>query len=151
MSIVEALPQKLTKLAGITLIRNTGNGEVEKEAADAGPSVRPRSSIDNSGEDHSGAEPFPEPHVNLTVIKDGRQKKSVPFNDFRKELDIEKERRRIREPALTKKRKPETEAITAIGEKRPKRNVAKKPAIVDSVKEKSPIEPSTRNININIR
>ena len=121
VSIVEALPQKLTKLAGITLIRNNGPSENSEKKASSGPSAskKQRVSIEKSQnnenhndaseneEEHDSSEIFPEPHVNLTVIKNsGRQKKSVPFNDFRKEIDIEQARQLIREPTLTKKRKP---------------------------------------------
>ena len=105
MSIVEALPQKLTKLAGITLIRSSGEPEKEK----AGPAPKQRVSEENK--EDQGRESFPEPHINLTVIKDGRQKK---FNDFRKELNIEQARQQIREPNLTKKRKPIAEGVCSI-------------------------------------
>ena len=83
------------------------------------------------------------------TFKDGRQKKSVPFNDFRKELDIEQERQRIREPNLAKKRKPPLAVPEAPGaEKRPKRSAARKPAIVEDENDffsqedkKSPAKP----------
>ena len=154
VSIVEALPQKLTKLAGITLIRNTGPSENSEKKASAGPSapkiqrisIKKRQNNEeqdaSENEDHhDSSEIFPEPHVNLTVIKNsGRTKKSVPFNDFRKEIDIEQARQLIREPTLTKKRKPPmvNEEDQPLSEKRPKRAAARKPAIVEDDPDFSP-------------
>ena len=46
VSIVEALPQKLTKLAGITLIRNTGPTENSEKKASARPSAPKIQTID---------------------------------------------------------------------------------------------------------
>ena len=149
VSIVEALPQKLTKLAGITLIRNAPSNENNEKKASPGPSAPKiqRISIkkrqNNEEQDDlgpEGSEDFPEPHVNLTVIKEnGRSKKSVPFNDFRKEIDIEQARQLIREPTLTKKRKPPiVNEDQPLSEKRPKRAAARKPAIVEDDPDFSP-------------
>ena len=141
VSIVEALPQKLTKLAGITLIRNTGPSENSEKKALPGPAPKKQRISNDENEDHQdSSENFPEPHVNLTVIKEtGRQKKSVPFNDFRKEIDIEQARQLIREPTLTKKRKPPmVNEDQPLSEKRPKRAAARKPAIVEDDPDFSP-------------
>ena len=121
ISITQGLPDKLSKLSGISIRKTDGDdssGSVPvpkpfpATITRAAASVAP---IDDST--------FPEPQVNLTVlVNDGRQAKELPFNDFRKDLDIEQERERIREPVLAKKRK-KSHTTTEPTEKRTRRSV----------------------------
>ena len=83
LSITNNLPEKLSKLSGITIHHQ--NQEIIQIPGNSG-------NIENAE--------LMEPQVNLTV-PDG---KVLPFNDFRKDLNIESERQKIREPVLAKKR-----------------------------------------------
>ena len=112
ISITQGLPAKLSQLSGISIRKTDGD-----DSSSSTPTPKPipatitRSPALLTTSGGSEESPlFPEPQVNLTVlVNDGRQAKELPFNDFRKDLDIETERERIREPVLSKKRKKPSE------------------------------------------
>ena len=107
ISITQGLPTKLSQLSGIS-IRKT-DGDDSSSSTPTIPKPIPAATITRSSPALTTSieeSTFPEPQVNLTVlVNDGRQAKELPFNDFRKDLNIETERERIREPVLSKKRK----------------------------------------------
>ena len=100
ISITSGLPSKLSRLSGIS-IQKSGMPEVVEVVDTPAKALRSKSAQKNAQ-----TSSFPEPQVNLTVlVKDGKQEKVLPFDDFRKDLNIEQEREQIREPVLSKKRR----------------------------------------------
>ena len=100
VSITNGLPEKLVKLSSIS---------IKKVDDENSPQVPV---ISNVRKTRQQTKEVPakivelEKNVNLTVVvNNGGRAKQLPFTDFRKDLDIEKERQTIREPVLSKKRK----------------------------------------------
>jgi hypothetical protein len=99
------LQNRLSLLKGITI-----NKASEKDPPEAVAKETTSSSTDHDiAEDTS----FLEPQVNLTVsVQDGDKRKELLLTELRKDLDVEGERERIREPVKASKRKrrplPET-------------------------------------------
>ena len=119
ISITQGLPDKLSKLSGISIRKTDGDDSSSSTPIPRAISATITRSSEATIESEEAT--FPEPQVNLTVlVNDGRHEKELPFNDFRKDLNIETERERIREPVLSKKRKKSSTNDTS--EKRSRRS-----------------------------
>ena len=130
VSITNGLPQKLTKLSGITICKSGASDTTVPSVT-----VTKTKSVEENPS-------FAEPQVNLTVmVNNGRQAKELPFNDFRKDLDIESEREKIRQPVTAGKRQKTTAEVTTSLDKKPKRGV--KRGSLKTETEEAPSAPKT--------
>jgi len=107
VSITNGLPEKLGKLSGISIKKiDEEITPIIKTPPKNVPQTRQRKSMKATTKISEQPSPLHEPQVNLTVfVKGGGKAKALDFTDFRKDLNIEKERQTIREPVLSKKRK----------------------------------------------